>query len=473
MNADERADELCELSLSQAGEWIRQRKLSPVELTQAHLERIQRVDPRINSYITVTAEAALQQARLAEVELQRGETRAGGPLGPLHGLPLALKDLYETQGIRTTVGTKHYSDYIPTEDAVVVGRLKAAGAILLGKNNMHEIALGLTTVNPHFGTCRNPWALERIVGGSSGGSAAALAARLCLGALGSDTGGSIRVPAALCGVVGLKPTYGRVSLRGVIPLSWNLDHAGPMARQVQDVALLLQVIAGYDPLDAYSIDIPVDDYSSDIHRGVRGWRIALAEDDYFNRTQPEVLETVRLAAQTFEALGAQVEGTPFPDTYQAALANGMMVIGDAAVFHASRLLENPGDFGADVLQRLQNGAALPVKEYIQARRTQTLLRSQFARFFESYDLLLMPTTPVAAPPIEGPSAVELARLLTRYTAPFNLTGFPALSLPCGFTSDGLPIGLQIIGPHWGEAKLLRGGYAYERATDWPNRKLAV
>jgi aspartyl-tRNA(Asn)/glutamyl-tRNA(Gln) amidotransferase subunit A len=471
--ADMRADELCELSLTQAAEMIHQGKLSPVELTQAHLERIQRMDASINSYITVTAGAAIQQAHQAELELQRGETQAGGPPGPLHGIPLAIKDLYETQGIRTTAGTKHFSDYIPAEDAVVVGRLKAAGAIFLGKNNLHEIALGLTTVNPHFGTCRNPWAVEHIVGGSSGGSAAALAARFCLGALGSDTGGSIRVPAALCSVVGLKPTYGRVSLRGVIPLSWNLDHAGPMARRVQDTAMLLQVMAGYDPLDPYSVDVPVEDYSSDIHRGVRGWRIALAEDDYFNRTQTEVLEAVKQAARTFEVLGAQVEATPFPDIYQAALANGMMVIGDAATFHALRLLENPGDFGADVLQRLKNGAALPVKDYIQARRTQSLLRRQFARFFESYDLLLMPTTPVAAPSIEGPDAVELARLLTRYTAPFNLTGLPALSLPCGFTSEGLPIGLQIVGPHWGEKRVLRGGHAYEQATDWHNRKPAL
>jgi aspartyl-tRNA(Asn)/glutamyl-tRNA(Gln) amidotransferase subunit A len=467
------ADELCDLSLVQAGELIRQRKVSPVELTKAHLERIQRLDPQVNSYITVTAEEAMQSARQAEAALQRGETQAGEPLGPLHGLPLAVKDLYETQGIRTTAGTKHFSDYIPAEDAVVVKQLKSAGAVVLGKHNMHEIALGLTTVNPHFGTCHNPWAGERIVGGSSGGSAAALAARLCLGALGSDTGGSIRVPAALCGIVGLKPTRGRVSLRGVIPLSWNLDHAGPMARTVFDVAILLQVIAGYDAMDPYCINIPVDDYTRDIHQGVRGWRIAIAGDDYFNRTQPEILEAVRQAARTFEALGAQVVETPFPDIYQAALANGMMVIGDAAAFHASRLLENPGDFGPDVLQRLKSGAALPVRDYIQARRTQTLLRRQFASFFGSYDLLLMPTTPVAAPPIEGPDAVELARLLTRYTAPFNLTGLPALSLPCGFTAEGLPIGLQIIGPDWGEAKLLRGAYAYERVTDWHQRRPAV
>jgi aspartyl-tRNA(Asn)/glutamyl-tRNA(Gln) amidotransferase subunit A len=463
-------DELTDLSLAQAEEWIRQGKLSPVELTQAHLDRIHRLDPQINSYITVTAESALQQARQAEAELQRSETAAGLPLGPLHGIPLALKDLYETQGVRTTAGTTHFSDYIPEQDAAVVAKLKTAGAILLGKTNLHEIALGLTNVNPHFGPCHNPWALECVPGGSSGGSAAALAARLCLGAMGSDTGGSIRTPASLCGVVGLKPTHGRVSLRGAIPLSWNLDHAGPMARRVLDTAMLLQVIAGYDPQDPYCEDTPDEDYIASIQEGVRGWRIALADDDYFDRTQPEVMQAVRAATQIFAELGAQVEATPFPDIYQAALANGMMVISDAASFHAARLLENPQGFGADVLQRLQTGAALPLKEYIQARRTQSLLRRQFARFFEGYDLLLMPTTPVVAPPIEGPDAVEMARLLTRYTAPFNLTGLPALSLPCGFSVKGLPIGLQIIGRHWGEAAVLRAGYAYEQATNWHQRK---
>jgi aspartyl-tRNA(Asn)/glutamyl-tRNA(Gln) amidotransferase subunit A len=271
-------------------------------------------------------------------------------------------------------------------------------------------------------------------------------------------------------VVGLKPTHGRVSLRGVIPLSWNLDHAGPMARLVLDTAILLQAIAGYDPQDPYSVNAPEDDYSAGIQKGVRNWRIALADDDYFDRTQPEVLQAVRSAAQVFEELGARVENTPFPDIYQAALANGMMVISDAATFHASRLLENPQGFGADVLQRLKNGAALPLKEYVLARRTQSLLRRQYERFFERYDLVLMPTTPVVAPPIEGPDAVELARLLTRYTAPFNLTGLPALSLPCGFSPEGLPIGLQIIGPRWGESAVLRAGYAYEQATEWHRQK---
>lgn len=459
-------EELVGLSLAEAARLVQAREISPVELTQAHLERIARLDNRINSFITVMDEVAMQQARQAEAELERGKRMDGQPLGALHGLPIALKDLFETAGVRTTAGSKFFSDYYPAQDAVVVSKLKSAGAILIGKNNMHEIALGLTTVNPHFGACHNPWKLDCVPGGSSGGSAAALAARFCLGAIGSDTGGSIRVPAALCGVVGLKPTYGRVSLRGVIPLSWNLDHAGPMARQVLDVAMLLQVIAGYDPEDPVSVNAPVDDYLSGIQQGVANWRLVLAEDEYFDRTHPEIAQAVRQAAKVLEELGANVEIAPLPRAHEAASTNGAMVVSDAAAFHAERLREQPDGFGADVLQRLQIGAALPLVDYIRARRTQVEMRRQYARFLDGYDLLLLPTTPIAAPPISGPDALELARWLTRYTAPFNLTGLPALSLPCGFTSDGLPIGLQMVARPWGEARLLRAGYAYEQATNW-------
>lgn len=463
-------EELVGLSLTEAGRLVRAREISPVELTQAHLERIARLDGKINSFITVMDEAAMQQARQAEAELARGERINGQPLGALHGLPIALKDLFETAGVRTTAGSKFFSDYYPEQDAVVTSKLKSAGAILIGKNNMHEIALGLTTVNPHYGACHNPWKLDRVPGGSSGGSAAALAARFCLGAIGSDTGGSIRVPAALCGVVGLKPTYGRVSLRGVIPLSWNLDHAGPMARQVLDVALLLQIIAGYDPEDPVSVDVPVDDYLLGIRRGVAGWRIILAEDDYFEHTHPEIAQAVRQAAKVLEEAGAKIETAPLQGARDAALNNGMIVVSDAAAFHAERLHDQPEGFGADVLQRLQIGAALPLVDYIRARRSQVEMRRQFARLFENCDLLLLPTTPIAAPPISGPDALELARWLTRYTAPFNLTGLPALSLPCGFTSDGLPIGLQMVARPWGEARLLQAGYAFEQATDWRFRQ---
>ncbi len=328
----------------------------------------------------------------------------------------------------------------------------------------------MTNDNPHFGACRNPWDLERIPGGSSGGCAAALAARLCLGALGSDTGGSIRIPASLCGVVGLKPTRGRVSLRGVIPLSWNLDHAGPMARSARDAAILLQAIAGYDAEDPYSVNHPGEEYLMTLKKGVSGWRVALASDAFFAEADAEVLAAVQDAASVFVQLGAHVEEVPFPGAREAAQANGLMVTSDAAAFHRERLQNRPQDFGPDVLQRLQTGAAYTSTEYILARHAQTLLRHQFERFFAEYDILLTPTTPIAAPLRAGEDAVERARQLTRFTAPFNLTGLPALSLPCGFTREGLPIGLQIVSRSWAETQVLQAAYAYEQVTGWNVRK---
>lgn len=456
---------LTELTLSEAAGYIADGEISPVELTQAHLERILRVNPFLNSFITLMESSALKAAQQAEEALQGGKR-----LSPLHGIPVALKDLFETQGVRTTAGSKVLADYLPEEDAEVVRKLRNAGAVILGKLNMHEIALGVTNVNPHFGACHNPWDLDRITGGSSGGSAAALAAKLCLGALGSDTGGSIRIPSSLCGVVGLKPTYGRVSLRGVIPLSWNLDHVGPMARCVRDAALILGIIAGYDPADPYSTNVPVGDYLASLEDGVRGWRIALASDEFFARADGEVWEAVHEAARIFEGLGAQVNEVEVPGAREAARANGLMTPSDAAAFHRENLSSRPEDFGADVLKRLKTGAAYTSTEYILARRTQTLMRRQFEKFFEGYDILLTPATPVAAPLIEGPDAVEQARLLTRFTAPFNLTGLPALSLPCGFTQTGLPVGLQIVSRPWAENAILRAAYAFEQATDWHLRK---
>lgn len=453
------------LTITEAAELLEKRQISPVELAQAHLTRIQQVDPHLNCFITLTPESALQSARQAEAAIQKGDY-----LGPLHGVPVALKDLYETAGVRTTAGSKFFSGYVPEHDCAAWEKLQSAGAVNLGKLNLHEIALGVTNANPHFGDCHNPWALERSPGGSSGGSGAALAAGLCMGSLGSDTGGSVRIPASLCGVVGLKPTYGRVSLRGVIPLSWNLDHVGPMARGVRDVALLLQAIAGYDPGDPCSANLPVPDFVRHLDGDVRNWRIALASDRFFTRTDDEVLAAVQAAAGVFEEQGAHLSRVGFPGGYEAAKANGLMTPSDAAAFHRERLAEHPEDFGEDVRQRLLTGAAFTSTEYILARRTQTLLRRQFESFFDEYDVLLTPTTPIAAPPLHGPDAVEQARLLTRFTAPFNLTGLPALSLPCGFTAAGLPIGLQIIARPWAEAKVLNAALAYEQTTEWHRQK---
>jgi len=453
------------LTLSEASALVASRQISPVELTSAFLERCAKLQPALNCFISLDGDHALQDARQAEQEIGQGQIRSA-----LHGLPLALKDLFETKGMLTTHGSRFFADYVPAGDGEVVNRLKAAGSVVLGKTNMHEIALGVTNVNPHYGACHNPWNLERISGGSSGGSATALAADLCLGALGSDTGGSIRIPAGLCGVVGLKPTRGRVSLRGVLPLSWNLDHAGPMARSVRDVAVLLQAIAGYDPLDPYSVNMPVDNYLTGLQAGVRGWRIALASDEFIARADGAILEAVQQAAQVFEHLGAQITEVDLPEGYQAAQTNGFLVTSDGAAYHKDRLETRPQDFGEDVLKRLKSGAARSAIDYSLLRHEQRRITHVYHRFFEPYDLLLLPTTPVSAPFISGPDAIEQAGLLTRFTAPFNLTGLPALSLPCGFTAEGLPLGLQIVAPAWGEASLLRAANAYEQATTWLQRK---
>ncbi len=455
--------DLTKLTLFEASNLLRQRECTPVELTRACLERIEQLDGRLHSFITLTPITALQQARRAEADIRKGKA------GALRGIPIALKDLIETSGIRTTAGSKIFSTHIPDKDAAVVTKLTTAGAVMLGKLNLHEIALGVTNENPHYGDCRNPWDEHHISGGSSGGSAAALAAGLCFGALGTDTGGSIRIPSSLCGVVGLKPTRGRVSLRGVIPLSWSLDHVGPMARSVWDVTILFKAIAGYDPSDPFSVQLPVQDVLTHLAEGVQGWRVALARDSYFDDIDPDVQDAVQKAAKVFEGLGAQVTEVPFRGANEAAQINAVIVQSEAAAFHSDRLAIQPEDFGEDVLQRLESGAAYTSFETILARGAQPVLRRQFERFFEGFDILLTPTTPIPAP-LRGGDAIARARMLTRFTAPFNLTGLPALSLPCGFSKSGLPIGLQLISRPWAEAKVLRAGFAYEQATQWHLRQ---
>ena len=449
--------DLTHLTLVEAANAIRKGEISPVELTEAHLARIGRIDADLKSFITITPDIALNQAHNAEAAIQRG-----GYSGLLHGIPLALKDVYETKDVRTTAGSKIFAGYYPNNDSAVVEKVRTAGAIILGKLNMHEWALGVSNDNPHFGTCKNPWDYDRIPGGSSGGSAAALAAELCLGSLGSDTGGSIRIPAALCGVVGLKPTRGRVSLRGVVPVSWNLDHAGPMARSVYDVAALLQTIAGYDFNDPSSVNTPVEDYLAEIGDGVKAWRIAIADKGHFANADENVLEAVYAAARQFESMGAQLTGVDI----RIPVASDMIST-DAAAFHRERLRSQSQDFGADVLARLQAAASGSATDYALARRTQALVKRKFETFFDDYDLLLTPTTPSTAPMRSQLEPAEASRqYLSRFTAPFNLAGIPALSLPCGFDKSGLPIGLQIAARHWDEAAVVRAGYAFERATDW-------
>jgi aspartyl-tRNA(Asn)/glutamyl-tRNA(Gln) amidotransferase subunit A len=427
-------------------------------LTQACYHQIERLNPTINAFITVI-----------HPEQSSKSVQANGALS---GIPIAVKDLYETAGILTTAGSLFFKDYIPEEDAIAVRKLKAAGADIVGKTSTHEIALGVTNINPHYGTTHNPWNIAHITGGSSGGSAAAVAAGMCMAALGSDTGGSIRIPASLCGVVGLKPTYGRVSLRGVFPLSWNLDHVGPLTRSVKDAALLLQVLAGYDEEDPASENVPVDNYSNEIEAGIKGWRIALAVGDFVEVSDTEVMSAVRVAARYFEYLGAQVEEVDISWLYEAAVANGRMVQADGAAYHRERLENNPELFGADVRQRLETGRDLSAGTYALVRRKQVETRRRSELFFRQYDALLLPSTPITTLPIEDiENSASQAPALTRFTAPFNLTGLPALSVPCGFTKAGLPIGLQIVSGHWQEAKVLRAGYAFEQATEWHKQRV--
>ena len=448
------------LSLTNQRDLIKSREINASELADACYRQIERLNPTLNAFITVIPPEQLS----AQEETQSGL---------LQEIPIAVKDLYNTKGIRTTAGTRFFADHIPQEDAYVVQKIKKAGAQIIGKTNTHEIALGVTNNNPHYGACRNPWDITRTPGGSSGGSAVAVATGMAMAALGTDTGGSIRIPASLCGVVGLKPTFGRVSLRGILPLSWNLDHAGPITRKVEDAALMLQVMGGYDELDPASMKTLPGDYYSHLRDGIKDRKFALATGSFIEESDPEVLEAVRKTAQVLEEQGAVITETNVDFLKEAAVANALMTQADGAAFHRERLKEHPDWFGADVRQRLEIGAAFTSSEYILARRTQAEVKRQLELLFEEYDGLLLPTTPITAPVLEGENALERARQLTRFTAPFNLTGLPALTIPCGFTSEGLPIGLQIVSRAWNEAGVLRTGYAFQQATEWHTRMPSI
>jgi aspartyl-tRNA(Asn)/glutamyl-tRNA(Gln) amidotransferase subunit A len=456
--------ELSNLTLATALEQLYRQEYSALDLTEACLHQIARLNPAINAFITPTPELAVQGAMQADVLFSKNPSNLDGLA--LIGLPLGIKDLIDVAGVPTTSGSKAFVTSEPAEDAPVVIKLKLSGAVILGKTNTHEIALGVTGVNPHYGAVKNPWDLSRITGGSSSGSAAAVASGMCLAAIGTDTGGSIRIPAALCGVVGLKPTYGRVSTRGVLPLSWNLDHVGSLTHTVRDAALMLSVMSGFDPHDPASANTPVEDYSGHIEDGVRGWRIAMTAGELVEGSDPDVLAAMDEAALVFRDLGARVEKVDMAWLMELALANSQMTQADGAAFHRERMKEHPDWFGADVLQRLRNGAGLSSTEYALARRTQAEGRRRFEMFFEKFDLLLLPTTPIPAPRMDDTSALEAARQLTRFTSAFNLIGLPAISLPCGFTETDLPLGLQIVSKQWADAKVLQAGLAFEHATEW-------
>ncbi|NTU62579.1 MAG: Asp-tRNA(Asn)/Glu-tRNA(Gln) amidotransferase subunit GatA [Chloroflexi bacterium] len=449
-------------TLLAASQAIQAKHISPLELTQICLRRIEAIDPHINAFITITAESALGEARTATDEIVHGRHR-----GPLHGIPLAIKDLFDVRGVATTAGSPLLKENVAQADAFAIRQLREAGAIFLGKLNMHEWALGVTGVNPHFGPSRNPWNTACITGGSSSGSGAALAAGLCYGSLGSDTGGSIRIPSSLCGVVGLKPTYGRVSVRGVIPLSWSLDHAGPLGHCVDDVAALFKVINVYDASDPYSIrnaDRGMGSVNSEFRTPHSTLRIGVPDDYFFTDLHPETETAYRAAIKTLGEIGFELHDVSLPGFEVSEKASAKILLAEAAAYHQEHIQEHAAQIGEDVLTRFRWGLEVTGVEYAFARCTQVEWQHKMMQLFESIDALVLPATPFAATRIDESDPVALSKgNLTRFTRMFNLTGNPAIVLPCGRTTDGLPIGLQIVGPHWQEEKILRIATAYEEA----------
>lgn len=463
--------DLTTLTIAEAARRIARKDLSPVELTQAALARIERLNPRLNAFITILGDQALAAAKAAEQEIMTGKLR-----GPLHGIPIALKDLCATKGIRTTAGSKILSQSIPTEDAAVTTRLAEAGTILLGKLQMNEFAYGPDGDNAHYGPVRNPWNTEYITGGSSSGSGAAVAASLCLGALGTDTGGSIRIPAALCGIAGLKPTYGRVSRYGLTPLSWSLDHAGPMTKTVEDAALLLRAMAGHDARDPSTVRRPVPDYTASLSGDIRGLRIGLPRTYFYDVLDPEVERAVQQAVDVVKGLGAVVKEVSWPALRYTTLAALIIVLVEAAAFHEHWLRTQGTAYHPDIALRLKWGLLLPASVYLKAQCLRSLLCRDAARLWADVDVLLVPATMMPAHRI-GETLARLPRremstreALLRLMRPFNLTGLPAMSIPCGFTAGGLPIGLQIAGRPFDEATVLRLAHAYEQRTVWHQRQ---
>jgi aspartyl-tRNA(Asn)/glutamyl-tRNA(Gln) amidotransferase subunit A len=462
--------------MADLGRMIASKQVSPVEVVRAHLDRIAALDSKLRAFITICADSALESARAAEADLM-----AGRPVGPLHGVPWAPKDLYSTKGVRTTGGSKILADSVPAADATVVARLARAGAIVLGKLNMHEFAYGPEGINAHYGDTRNPWSSDahRIAGGSSSGSGAAVAAGMAPGSLGSDTGGSIRIPASLCGITGLKPTYGRASRAGVLPLTWSMDHVGPMTRSARDCALILGAIAGYDPADPTTSVLPVPDYGAALTGDVKGLRVGLLRAHFTAVAAPEVRTAVEAAAKQFERAGAVVDEVNLTQVAHAGTASAAIVASEALAYHAAWMRSRPQDYQPDVRERLRIGAFVSGAHYVRAQQVRALVAREIDEALARRDVLLAPATPLAAPVLgerettlgDGPSDVRAA--LLRCTRPFNFSGHPACAAPCGFTAAGLPIGLQLVGRPFDEATVLRIVDAYQRITDWHTRRPAT
>lgn len=460
---DSSPDDITSLSIHEVAALVKQRKVSPVEITRACLARIEVLNPALNAFITISEESALSEARRAESEIQRGEWRS-----PLHGIPIGLKDLIDTAGVKTTGGSALFKERIPQEDAPVVKRLREAGAVFVGKLNMHELAFGPTTQKTsYFGRVRNPWALEHISGGSSGGCGAAVAAGLCYAALGSDTGGSIRQPASFCGIVGLKPTYGRVSTRRTIPVSWSADHIGPMTRSAVDAAIVLRAIAGYDKNEPTSFDMPVEDYgAAATSPGKLRMRIGVPREFFYSDLDVEVKRATEDALATLEILGGEIR-----EAVVDVSMDRTVIQAEAYTYHAENIQRHPELYLPETLAKLKLGAGIDMGSYIKARLALDQHRRQCPKIFANLDVLVTPTVPVTPPrgseiPTKFEEIMLKDSLMWRNTRPFNLSALPTISIPCGFTKTGLPIGLQLSAAPWQEAAVLRLAQAYEQATGW-------
>src|SRR5881396_3990783 len=476
MQNSSQTNDLAFLSLTELSELIRSRKVSPVEVTRSILDRIEKLNPAYNAYITVTRDVAMKSAQEAESEIQQKKWR-----GPLHGVPVAVKDLFDTIGIKTTAGSAVFKDRVPDKDAEVIRKLKAAGAVLVGKTNMHEFAFGGSSLVTYFGGVHNPWDLGRIAGGSSGGSAAAVAAGLCYGALGSDTAGSIRNPAAYCGIVGHKPTYGLVSTRGVIPLSWSLDHAGPMTRTVTDAAIMLQALAGYDQEEITSRQFVVPNYTTALRGKTPQVRLGISREFFFESLDSEIETAVNEAIGVLRKLAASTKEIALPVN---SITDRTVIAAEAYAYHADFVAKKPEQYQLPTLAQIRGGADIRTVDYIMAHRELAGLRRGIRQTFETVDAIVTPTTPIAPPTIAAfdsayrdpampNSTSDIRRLTLRNTSPFNKYGLPTISVPCGFTRNGLPIGLQISGPNGGEAAILQLAHAYEQATEWHKRRPAM
>jgi len=459
--------ELIDMTIVDSANAIRRKIISPVELVNAELERIEKIDKKLNSFLTLFADQAIREAKKAESKIVAGEY-----LGVLHGIPLGLKDLYYTKNLPTTAGSQVIKDFLPIEDATVVAKLKSAGAIILGKLNMDEFARGATNENVHYGVCRNPWDLERSPGGSSGGSGAAVSAGLVKGALGSDTAGSIRIPSALCGIVGLKPTYGLVSIYGVVPLGWTCDHVGPMTRTVSDNAEMLSVIAGVDSKDPGTRKVDIPDYSKSLQKSVKGLKIATLKEFSDLSVDPEVSKSFHNAIKILEDLGINIEEISIPFSLYATAISDIVIGAESASFHEPYLKTVPEKYSARLRDRNELGFAISAVSYIKAQRARTILHKHFEQTFNNIDAIISPTCAITAPKF-GQTTYKVGNVeesmlgaLAKFTRLFNVSGNPSITVPCGFSSEGLPIGLQIVGKSFDELGILNIAHAYESASAW-------